>query len=115
MVLYLTNKFHKYFLLQYFLTHRSTATMSTFPPFQLTQSAVTGQEGHPDTRTRGDAYKSMGGSIHPRTPMLKRTTHATAHSKALQMHKALPKMTESASPAATNVVALPDPAALGKP
>ena len=54
----------------------------------------------------------MGGSIHPRTPMLKRTTHATAHSKALQMHKALPKMIESASPAATNVVARPDPAAL---
>ena len=89
--------------------------MSASPPFQLTQSAVTGQEGHPDMITRGDAYKSMGGSIHPRTPMLKRTTHATAHNKALQMHKALPKLTESASPAATNAVALPDPAALGKP
>ena len=57
----------------------------------------------------------MGGSILPRTPMPKRTTNATAHSKALQMHIALPKLTESASAEATNVVALPDPAALGKP
>ena len=39
--------------------------------------------------------------------MLKRTTNATAHSKALQMHKVLPKLTESAAAEATNVVALP--------
>ena len=70
-----------------------------------------GTPRHEDTG--GCIHESVGGSIHPRTPMLKRTTHATAHSKALQMHKALPKMTESASPAATNVVARPDPARRG--
>ena len=43
--------------------------------------------------------------------MLKRTTHATAHSKALQMQQALHKMTESAAAEATNDDAQPDPAA----
>ena len=57
----------------------------------------------------------MGGSILPRTRMLKQMTNATAHSKALQMHKAPPKLAESAAAEATNAVALPDPAAPGKP
>ena len=69
----------------------------------------------PDSRIREGAYDSMGGSILPRTRMLKQMTNATAHSKALQMHKAPPKLAESAAAEATNAVALPDPAAPGKP
>ena len=52
------------------------------PPFQPTESAVTGHEGLPNAITRGDAYESMGGSDPPRTPMLERTTNTTAHSKS---------------------------------
>ena len=88
----------------------------SLPPFQLTQSAVTGQEGHPRHENTGGCIQIDGGEHSPPDPNAQTNdTRDSTHSKALQMHKALPKMTESASPAATNVVARPDPAALGKP
>ena len=83
------------------------------PPVSAHPVCCDRSRGTPRHENTGECIEVDGGSIHPRTPILKRTTHATAHSRALQMHKALPKMTESASAAATNVVALPDPAALG--
>ena len=85
------------------------------PPFQPTQSAVTGHEGLLDDTIRGVMYESMGGSDPPRTQIVLRATDTTGQAKALQKHKALPKLADSAASKATDVVALRDPAATGKP
>ena len=85
------------------------------PLFQHIQPAMTGHEGLLDDTIRGVMYESMGGSDPPRTQIALRATDTTGQANALQKHKALQRLADSAASKATNVLALRDPAATCKP
>ena len=85
------------------------------PPLSAHPVCCDPHEGLTDDTIRGVMYESMGGSDPPRTQIVLRATDTTGQAKALQKHKALPKLADSAASKATDVVALRDPAATGKP